>query len=270
MAEIWILGMGYVGIPLASQLTQAGHQVTGFRRRPMPTLPGFTAVQGDIGNIHTYLNTHPKPPEWVFFLAAPGRQPEGYAQLYHQTLPHVLATLSTFSPRLKRFFLVTSTRPYPDLGDVWQDENSPTQASDTPSQCLLDAEQQTQNCPLPTTCIRFSGIYGPERNPMVRALSEGTPVANPWAWTNRIHQQDCVGFLSHLLSLASPDPLYIATDQAPIQRIKLLQALAAHYGYPEPQAGAGENKGKRLSNQRLLQSGYQLQYPSWREGYQID
>jgi nucleoside-diphosphate-sugar epimerase len=269
MAEIWILGMGYVGTPLAKQLAQAGHQVTGFRRRPLPPMPGVTTVEKDLGELHTYLSTSPLPPEWVYFLAAPGRQEDGYQKLYHQTLPHTLQTLSTFSPELKRFFLVTSTRPFPDLGETWQDENSPTKADDAPSQCLLDAEAEAQNCRLPTTCIRFSGIYGPERNPMARSLRAGDPIAHPWAWTNRIHQQDCVGFLSHLLSLNAPSALYIATDNTPIQRINLLQALAHHHGYPEPTAGAGENKGKRLSNQRLLQSGYQLQYPSWREGYHI-
>ncbi len=267
MAEIWILGMGYVGTPLAKQLAKMGHQVTGFRRRPMPPIPDVHLVTQDLNALGIYTQALPLPPEWVYFLAAPGRQPEDYQQLYHQTLLNVLRTLSTFAPHLKRFFLVTSTRPLQDLGDIWQNEDSPTHTPDTPSQCLLDAETTIQTCPLPATTIRFSGIYGPERNPMARALTTAAPVANPWAWTNRIHQQDCVGFLSHLLSLDAPAPLYIGTDSAPIQRLPLLRALADHQGYPEPLAGEGENKGKRLSNQRLLQSGYVLKYPTWREGY---
>lgn len=270
MAEIWILGMGYVGNPLAEQLAHMGHQVTGFRRRVMPLISGVKQVVLDLNELHTYFDTSPAPPEWVYFLAAPGRQHDGYQQLYHQTLPHVLRTLSTHSPSLKRFFLVTSTRPLKELGDCWQHEESPTESADSASQCLLDAETLVHTCPLPATRIRFSGIYGPDRNPMARALTTNAPIANPWAWTNRIHQHDCVGFLSHLLSVHEPAHLYLGTDSDPIQRLPLLQALAQHHGYPAPQAGEGNGKGKRLSNQRLLQTGYQLKYPSWREGYALN
>ena len=74
-----------------------------------------------------------------------------------------------------------------------------------------------------------------------------------------------------MLSAAAEEalaPLYLVTDSAPVAQYEVLQWLAAQQGVeagmikPPPVSG-----GKRLSNARMLASGFALQYPDYRSGY---
>ena len=131
-----------------------------------------------------------------------------------------------------------------------------------------------RTAPAPSVVVRFAGIYGPERQRLLTSVQNGTAsLGTRPHLTNRIHRDDCAGFLLHLLQLESPEPLYIGVDDEPCEMSVVLTWLAETLGAPRPGAseagGSGRERGgnKRCSNQRLRQSGYQLAYPSFREGY---
>jgi len=67
-----------------------------------------------------------------------------------------------------------------------------------------------------------------------------------------------------------PAPLYIGVDSAPVVGIDVLSFLAGELGLPVPmvvETHSGRGGDKRLRNQRLLDTGFNFTYPSYREGY---
>jgi nucleoside-diphosphate-sugar epimerase len=114
--------------------------------------------------------------------------------------------------------------------------------------------------------VRPSGIYGPQRDRLVRWLKSGKPVATG-QWSNRIHVQDLAGFLAHMLAVPNIGPLYLATDDQPSLLDEVLAGLASQHGLPMVDRVPTADSGKKIANHALKQTGYVLRYPSWRQGY---
>ena len=115
---------------------------------------------------------------------------------------------------------------------------------------------------------------------MVERVRTGTAKIPPGvsALTNLIHRDDCAGVLRHVMTLPDPASIYIGVDDEPVPRADILRHLAILFGLPEPAVGedAGASPwlrkragdlGKRLSNRRLRSSGYELEFPTYRQGY---
>ena len=78
--------------------------------------------------------------------------------------------------------------------------------------------------------------------------------------------------MAHLLTLPTPEPLYLGVDDAPVTLCEVLQWLAEELGVAGPSNNADApaarlRSNKRCDNARLRASGYRLRYPSYREGY---
>ena len=123
--------------------------------------------------------------------------------------------------------------------------------------------------------VRFSGIYGPGREYLLRQAMQSPAIQHtPPYFTNRIHQQDCVGVLAFLLEqrLAGKAlaQCYLASDDDPAPMWEVMTWLADHLHCSPPvikavDTNAGMNK--RCSNARLKALGYQFQYPGYKDGY---
>jgi nucleoside-diphosphate-sugar epimerase len=141
---------------------------------------------------------------------------------------------------------------------------------------LIEAEQLLlARHPAPIV-LRLAGIYGPGRTGLLDAVARGSlaPSTGGPVYTNRIHREDCVGAIVHLLLHPSPEKLYLGADDEPVRRNEILEWLAKQLGPVAPCAPAAStwqrrqpSSNKRCSNARLRASGYAPRYPSYREGY---
>ena len=90
-------------------------------------------------------------------------------------------------------------------------------------------------------------------------------------YTNRIHRDDAASAIVHLATqVERPEPLYIGADDEPAARAEVLGFLALELGVAHPPVAdvperAGSNK--RCRNERLRSTGFEFEYPSYREGY---
>jgi hypothetical protein len=91
---------------------------------------------------------------------------------------------------------------------------------------------------------------------------------------NRIHRDDCAGFLAHLCALeeAAREPLYLGVDDEPAPQYEVEQWLLRKLGLTPSRvntpASSTRSSGHKLCDNRLLkQSGYRLRYPDYRQGY---
>lgn len=260
--RLLIAGCGDLGNRLAARLE--GWQVHGLRRNVARLAPGISPVKADLSNPKS-LEAAAGRWDAVVYTATPGdRSPQAYRQAYVDGMRELLRRIDT--PRL---VMVSSTAVFGQDQGEWVDESSPTQRARFNGEILLEAENLAHEAG--GLVIRFSGIYGPGRDYLVRQVRAG-PVGcrrDPPIWTNRIHSEDCAAALAHLLELARPEPLYLASDAEPAPRWDVLEWLALRLGVEGPFEQADDaGQGKRVRADRLISSGFALQYPDYRAGYE--
>lgn len=269
-SRVLIAGYGYVGSALARLLVDRGDTVWGLRRHvPRDDASGVRFIQADLEDEKSLRDLPAQLDQVVFCASAGGTNEEAYKRLYLNGLEAFLASLKN-APHV---FFTSSTSVYAQLDGSWVDESSPTEPNSFAGRIMLQAEQLVQSQSLPSTVIRFGGIYGPERTRLIRVVdkNEVTP-AQADNYTNRIHRDDCAGALAHLTTLAKAEPLYIGVDDSPALRSEVLAYIASELGKPTPPLGVADTSArgrsnKRCSNRSLKQSGYQFRYPSYRDGY---
>lgn len=270
--RVLIAGCGLVGTALGLRLLNHGAEVWGVRRSVERLPRGITGIRADL-TLPGSLGALPDRLDAVLYLASSdGRNDDGYRRAYLDGPRNLIMALGSQRQSPGRLIMSSSTSLYAVEDGSWVDEDTAVSPSRDYRRFLLHGEQQFLQAPCPATVVRFSGIYGPERIRLLRRVQRGEEACSksPPIYTNRIHVEDCAAVLEHLLSLDRPDPLYIASDNDPVDRCELLRWLAAQIGAPAPkqQGGAERTRGnKRCSNRRLVETGYRFQLPTFREGY---
>jgi nucleoside-diphosphate-sugar epimerase len=274
MANILIVGCGYVGSELAGRLSKAGHEVWGLRRNPTNLPEGVHSLQADVLQSQSLMSAIPSEIDYAAYcVSSRERSESAYRDAYVTGLRNVLGALQARCPGLHRVIFTSSTGVYGQNRGEWVDEDSPTQPGNFSGAQVLEGESTLRNSGLPSVIVRFSGIYGPGRDRLVQLAQTGYELtAQDEAYTNRIHRDDCAGAIEHLLFLERPAEIFIGSDCEPASRDELLRWLAKRIGVELHNAMYDKLShdvpmNKRLSNQRLLESGYRFIYPTYREGF---
>ncbi|MFO7894185.1 MAG: SDR family oxidoreductase [Longimicrobiales bacterium] len=287
MAErVLIAGCGYVGSRLAELLLDDGVRVWGLKRDPSTLPAGVGPVAGDVTRAST-LDGLPSgdeaPDAVVYAVSPPGRTAEAYRTAYVDGLRNVLDAVDAGTasddegPPRPRLILVSSTGVYGQSDGQWVDEETPEEPADAMAEAILEGEAVAVERGAPGTVIRLGGIYGPGRTWTVgRVLSGDAPCMGPELYGNRVHRDDAAGAIRHLLTLTDPDPVYNGVDGegAPLREVYAWVAERAAVPDPcegvDPEDARSEGRrgtNKRVSNDRLVSSGYDFIYPSFRDGY---
>lgn len=271
MARVLIAGCGDVGTVLSLRLAEAGHEVWGLRRHTTDLPSPIRSLAADLGDPAT-LTVLPSGLEAVFYTAAAGGFDEArYRAAYVEGVRNLVDTLHVQDQPVRRVFLASSTSVYGQTGGEWVDEHSPAAADTFAGRSLREGEALLWNGPYPATVVRFGGIYGPGRIRLIDTLKSGTATCSEGLYTNRIHRDDAAAALAHLLALPDPAPLYLGVDDDPASQCEVLGWLAERLGVPGPGVSPAPRErrrsNKRCRNARLRASGFDFQYPSYREGY---
>ncbi|MFA5983395.1 MAG: NAD(P)H-binding protein [Methylococcaceae bacterium] len=270
MAKILIVGCGKIGTDLGLALQLQGHHVTGLRRNPPFDDNTLTYVKADITLAETLADLSTNF-DFVVYLLSPGERTEtSYRTIYITSLKHLLTRFAN-TPGL----LVSSTSVYSQSQGEWVDEDSPAEAKLTTSHYIRQAEINFTQINPKNLVVRFSGIYGPGRERLIKiAQQEPLIQEQPAYFTNRIHQHDCVAVLLFLINKFfighQLDQYYLASDDLPVSYWELVSWLAQRLGYPAPRRknlSLEFTQNKRCSNLRLKNLGYQFIYPDYKIGY---
>lgn len=270
MAAILLVGCGDLGTALATRLVAAGHRVSALKRTlPAQPVPGVDYRCADL--------TREAPDlagatfDQLFVILTPGaRDAAAYQALYGDGVERLATALTG---RVGHWFFVSSTSVYGQRHGEWVDEDSATEPATATARCLLAAERRLAGSGAPATTIRFSGIYGPGRERLLRQIAAGTAVQyDPPTYTNRIHREDCIGALELLHRRALEGrplaPVYLASDDCPAPLGTVARGLAGALGVPPPPPLAGGvEQNKRCRNARIKALGHRLRFPDWRAGY---
>lgn len=268
--QVLLAGCGDLGLRVARLLRQRGDAVYALRRNPPASADHDIAwLRADLTRPES-LRELPSGITQLIYLPTPDRRdPTAYRAIFVDGLHGLLDALGQAT--LRRVLFVSSSAVYGEHHGDWVDEDTQAAPAGFNGTALLEAEQQLAAWPIRAIVLRLAGLYGPGRLQLLDRLRAGTaqaPRVTPH-WANRIHVDDAAAAIAHLLQLADPQACYLGTDSTPLPLHVLYDELARLIGVPPPREGLPpEGIGsKRLSNARLLASGFVPRWPDSRDGY---
>lgn len=273
MKTILIAGCGYIGLPLALEFKKEGHDVTGWvfteeTGRILKSL-GIPALIKDLSLASSWVSHQSQYDVIVYCPSTRGGAAEEYRRIYVEGLSHAAGALKKGG----QLFYTASTSVYGQKGGVLVDEDSPTDPSTESGRLLLEAEAVALS--VQGTVLRLSAIYGPSRGVLIRRFLEGAAVigGNPDRFLNQIHQADVVAAIRFFLQFESKGNIYNVSDSVPATHREIYTWLAETLNKPIPEF-SGEpalrkrgDSDRRISNTKLVATGFKLTYPNYQVGY---
>lgn len=289
--RILVVGYGKLGSRVAEALS-ANHDVTTIKRSPIEHSSLVNMCFADITNKQALSDTlnerlNQGVDYLIYCLSPRERSEQGYRDAYLTGLQNIMSCLPK-PDRLEHVLFVSSTSVYHQENGEEVDELSPCLPTSFSGNVLLDAESYLANLAVNSTVIRFSGIYGGSRSRLIdqvkRAIDAGDLLYATPSYTNRIHEDDCMGFICHLIDLLDKGreikACYLASDSCPVKQAEVYHFIASQleplsgskqsstFKIEENAAKASRRAGsKQCQNTCMKQSGYSLKYNSYKEGY---
>ncbi|WNO09286.1 SDR family oxidoreductase [Teredinibacter sp. KSP-S5-2] len=271
LKKVLFVGYGDIAQRAARRLTEQGFLVTGVARSDKKADSGVDIWRGSVRDQAILKRiTAEHFSAAIITLTPDDRTESGYRDAYLANAKALVDAWRDTNTVPGLVIFVSSTAVYGQDEGEWVDELSPTEPENFRGEVMLEAEQAVLQLGYCACVVRFSGIYGPGRDFLLRQVKEGKG-GSP-AYTNRIHAEDCAGVLSHLVSCHMQgtrlESVYLASDSAPVSGEDVRKWLAEQLGI-DLLSSADESRslGKQCANKRLLETGYVFLYPSYKEGY---
>ncbi len=286
--HVLIVGCGYLGQAVGSLLAKAGFEVTGLVRSAEAVaeinLRGWKVVRGDLTMRNSCESAAEAGPySWVVHCAASGRGggEEQYRAVYLDGCRHLLELMPD-----SQLLFTSSTSVYPQIDGSLVTEEAMANPMRGTGQILRATEDLVLGAG--GTVVRLAGIYGPGRSVLLRQFLEGksvidvrgeTPATPDGRWINQIHRDDAAGAICHLLSLpraTSAGQIYNVADATPLLQRTVYRLLAERFQQrmpPEALPDETRKRGwtnKRVSNSKLLHTGWNPLFPSYFDALEAD
>ena len=287
-----VLGGGYCGMRLVDQLLGLGHEVVVTHRADTDQRtihqPAATIAQKNS-------SSRPRPQlQVVVFDDERGVDPDisalGPFTAVLSTIPPGKNSIDPVQDRLGAALrqaappwvgYLSTSGVYGDLQGNWANEALPPR-SRIPRSCRrISCETAWSASGLAPLILRLPGIYGPGRSPFPRlSQRRARLIHKPGQVFSRVHVDDVVGSVLWCQHHGYRDTVVNVSDSQPCPSSELM-GLAAHLldcklppyeRYQDVKATMGPMaqsfwlENRRVSNQKLLSWGYQLLYPTYREG----
>jgi len=218
--RISILGIGWLGLPLATTLNQIGYPIQGSysntKRKneccllPFPTEYIRISNNGITGPWSQFIENT----DILIINIPPKKNLKGDIPFYEY-----IQQIIKYTPANKSVIFISSTSVYGDI-DHKISEQTPPQPKTLSGKILLQSEQALKaHFKSQLTILRLAGLVGPQRNPG-RFLANRKNVPNPNGLVNLTHREDCI----HLITLIIKNQIFghtinICSDEHPTRKI---------------------------------------------------
>ncbi len=274
MGRVLIAGCGYIGSALGKVLADNGHYIAGLKRHINTDMNEIHYFKADLTRSSDLVNLDTSFDQVLFMAAPGGKDEESYRHLFETGLDNFLNIFSQKSPKTT-FIFVSSTNVYGQDRGEYIDEDSLTNPNNFKGNILLSSENNVLSQNSNNTIVRFSAIYGPGRNRMIKmALTSPEIQQDPPFYINQIHKDDCVGILKLLVEKKMAGEklksTILASDDDPAPMWDVVSWLALQLNSERPKiktVSKNATQNKRCVNSYLKEIGYESKYPSYKDGY---
>jgi nucleoside-diphosphate-sugar epimerase len=271
-----VIGCGYIGLPLALRLKEAGHEITAWvlsaaSAESLSSHQFHRVIAGSVADPGLW-ETERENYDLVIHCASSGR---GGESAYEQVFLKGMLMINAHQSQARKIF-VSSTSVYRQTEGEVVTEESLAEPDTATGRILFVAEKVALRAG--ATVVRSSGIYGPNRGVLFEKFRRGEAVieGDGLRWLNQIHQRDLINALIYLIEAGAPGEIYNASDDTPVTQHDYYAWCSQFLHKPMPPHGPVNllrKRGltnKRISNTKLRDRGWQPIYPSFREGLAAD
>ncbi len=268
MKKVAIVGLGWLGMPLAMSLSARGWQVTGSKT----TLDGVDAAR--MSGIDSYQLQ--LTPELVcdsddldalldadaLVITLPARRTGEGDDFYLQAVQEIVD--SALAHNIPRIIFTSSTSVYGETeGSV--KETSPLEPVTASGRVLKELETWLHDLPgTSVDILRLAGLVGPERHPG-RFLAGKTDVANGAHGVNLVHLEDVISAITLLLQAPKGGHIYNLCAPAHPTRAEFYSLMARQMNLDAPvfRTQTQNGHGKLVDGNRICNElGFEYQYPN--------
>jgi nucleoside-diphosphate-sugar epimerase len=269
--SVLIAGCGFVGLPLARNFASSGwetHALTA-SEASAANLDGepFLTHALDITRKTSFAGLTERRFNVVIHCASSGRGgASDYAAVFLIGTQNLMANLE-----YERLIFTSSTSVYAQTDASTVDETSPADPGRETGRVL----RKTEDLVLVSggTVARLAGLYGPGRCVPLQKLVDGRAmiVEDGSRLMNSVHQVDAAKALQFLAEEELSGVFNVVDDQ-PVAEIEWYRYVCRRLGKPVPPSGPRDlnrKRGwtnKRVSNRKLRSFGWELVYPTFKEG----
>ncbi|GAB3659514.1 SDR family oxidoreductase [Echinicola sediminis] len=261
--KIGIIGLGWLGKPLAKLLMEKGHQVCG----STTSLTKCEQLQKEEGVDSAFLKLSPYPEgkdfnrlfdvDLLVINVPPKRRWQGDS--FH---PEQVKFLKGLMQRgsVKQVIYISATSVYPDVNRI-VDESEGLNKENCPNLALYDGEQLLwKDREYDLTVIRFGGLMGEERIPgKYFSGKEGVCGDVP---VNYIHQIDAVRMIEYIIDKGLWNETFNGVSPLHPEKGAVYEKNAKSLGIAPPSSYAerGKHTWKQVSSAKILSKGFTFVY----------
>ncbi|CAH6019636.1 TPA: SDR family oxidoreductase [Citrobacter koseri] len=266
MKKVAIVGLGWLGMPLAMSLTARGWQVTGTKT----TQDGVEAAR--MSGIESYpLRLEPElvcetddldalMDVDALVITLPARRSGPGEDFYRQAIQEVVD--SALAYHVPRIIFTSSTSVYGDVHGIVK-ETTPRNPVTTSGRILKELEDWLHNLPgTSVDILRLSGLVGPGRHP--GRFFAGKTAPDGQQGVNLVHLEDVIAAITLLLQAPKGGHIYnICAPSHPARNVFYPQ-MARLLGMEPPHflESQSNDKGKIIDGSRICNElGFEYQYP---------
>ena len=270
--KLLIIGCGKLGQRIGNNLGELPLEIVGIKRKLPKTPLRFKILALDIFSDKFSTNINLISPDFVIYCVSSDSQTkESYQKNYVEGLRVSVKALGQLDD-FQHLFFVSSTRVYGQVTEKSLSESIKPQPSDYGGRALLEAEKCLKKLPFKSTILRLSGIYGDDRRHMLEIASDITKWPPEDRWTNRIHEEDAVSFISFLLTQTlnnkEIENLYLVTDSQPVSLYEVLKWIRSELGLSLYKITVPNKiNGKKLISEILPRLNFSFKHPNYKTGY---
>lgn len=253
-----LCGHGYLGQAISRDFRAAGWEVVAL------------SLSGDQGTIACDLSSPEAVrglevrPDFIVHCAASGRGgPEAYRAVYLEGCRNLIEAF----PGVRLLF-TSSTSVYAQTDGSVVTEESAAEPERETGKILREAEEVV----LASGGIvaRLAGIYGPGRSVILKKFLRGEAVIEEDGrrYLNQIHRDDAAAAVLRVSGTGRAG-IYNVSDSRPMSQRECYEKLSRIFDRPLPPRGPRDpdrKRGwthKRVSNQRMLETGWRPEFPSF-------
>ncbi|MBA0218739.1 SDR family oxidoreductase [Pectobacterium brasiliense] len=268
MKKVSIVGLGWLGMPLALALNGHGYHVTGTKTTQdgveAARMSGIECYQlaltpeleCDADELSALLQVD------VLIVTLPASRTAEGGEGYAQAVQQLVNMARVF--HVPRIIFTSSTSVYGDSSGTAR-ENSPLQPTTVAGKTLVSLEQWLQHLPdTSVDILRLAGLVGGERHPG-RFLAGKTNLPRGNHGVNLVHQEDVLAAILLLLKLPNGGHIYnlCAPEHPARQDFYPEQARRLHLSPPQFAPVTDSDQGKIVDGQRICHElGFEYQYPN--------
>ncbi|ARJ43149.1 NAD(P)-dependent oxidoreductase [Pantoea alhagi] len=267
MKKVAIVGLGWLGMPLATALTARGWQVSGSKTTPdgveAARMCGIACCElrltpelaCDADELEALLSVD------ALVVTLPASRTAEGGENYQRAVQNLVDSALAFN--VPRIIFTSSTSVYGNGTGVMK-EHSPLQPVTVAGKTLAELENWLHDLPgTSVDILRLAGLVGPQRHPG-RFLAGKTDVPDGELGVNLVHLDDVVAAITLLLQTPKGGHIYNLSAPAHPAREQFYRAAAQQLGLTPPTfAAAGNKQGKIVDGSKICDElGFEYRYPN--------